>query len=99
MSVVRFNREESVKVACRVGEAKGLRPKTLARARKRMISQATQDPHRDELFVPEHDMTEVKYERLLRQAKIEGRVNGSHSCPVCGSHYNDKEAASACCKQ
>ncbi len=40
----------------------------------------------------------VKYERLLEQAEVEGRINGRYRCIVCGMRYNEKDSAEDCCR-
>jgi hypothetical protein len=50
----------------------------------------------DDILV--RDPNYVKYERLLLQAEVEGRIDGRFSCLVCGMRYREKEFAEGCCR-
>jgi len=40
----------------------------------------------------------VKYVQLLRKAEREGRLDGAHSCSLCGMRFMTKEEADKCCR-
>ncbi len=40
----------------------------------------------------------VKFDRLLKKAEAEGRIDGPNRCLVCGMHYMSKDEADSCCK-
>ncbi len=40
----------------------------------------------------------VKFDRLLRKAEAEGRIDGPAKCLVCGMRYLTKDEADGCCK-
>lgn len=44
------------------------------------------------------DKEYVKYVQLLRKAEKEGRLDGSHTCGLCGMRFNSKEDADGCCR-
>lgn len=40
----------------------------------------------------------VKYVQLLKKAEREGRLDGKHTCLLCGMRYQSKVEAEECCK-
>jgi hypothetical protein len=52
----------------------------------------------DKFGVLMKDKEYVKYVQLLRKAEKEGRVDGAHSCSLCGMRYVSREEADECCR-
>jgi hypothetical protein len=44
------------------------------------------------------DKEYVKFVQLLEKAEKEGRVDGQHSCSLCGMRYGSREEAGECCR-
>lgn len=44
------------------------------------------------------DKEYVKFVQLLRKAEKEGRVDGGHTCGLCGMRFNSKHDAEGCCR-
>jgi hypothetical protein len=44
------------------------------------------------------DKEYVKYVQLLRKAEKEGRLDGGHTCGLCGMRFNEREDAEDCCR-
>jgi len=40
----------------------------------------------------------VKYVQLLRKAEKDGRLDGAHTCGLCGMRYTSTDDAAACCR-
>ena len=50
----------------------------------------------DEILVK--DRPSATYDMLLKRAEREGRVGGSHTCPVCGMKFRRGREAVDCCR-
>jgi len=44
------------------------------------------------------DKEYVKFVQLLEKAEKEGRVDGQHSCSLCGMRYASRDEAGDCCR-
>lgn len=44
------------------------------------------------------DKEYVKFTQLLRRAERDGRLDGAHTCSLCGMKFNNPEDAEKCCK-
>ena len=44
------------------------------------------------------DKEYVKFVQLLEKAEKEGRVDGEHSCRLCGMRYVSRDEAGECCR-
>lgn len=40
----------------------------------------------------------VKYVQLLRRAEKDGRLDGAHTCKLCGMRFRSVEDAANCCR-
>ena len=44
------------------------------------------------------DKEYVKFVQLLKKAEADGRLDGTHSCTLCGMSFQTRDEAASCCK-
>jgi hypothetical protein len=52
----------------------------------------------EESIVLRRDKEYVKFVQLLRRAERDGRLDGKHTCKLCGMKFQTTADAAECCK-